>query len=167
MATTVLRSALMMAFASLSSCESAPVAPPPPNIAFDGLPVTGTRAFAEGLGFSPCADTGSALRCRRVGVMLLGTGPYEGAVDVARRQEAGFRQLTLWHDTDQSAIFKATEALGTQGWQRCRTGSEDRGDQEIWTKPGAPVRFSMDLSYWGKRRLRVLPEAGQPIGKCW
>ncbi len=168
MAKTAILSVLQAAaVASLSSCDSTPPAPAPPNLVFDGLPVTGTRAFAEGLGFTHCADTGSAMRCRRDGVMLFGTGPYQGAVDVARRQAAGFRQLTLWHDTDPSAVFKATEGLARQGWQRCRTGSEDRGDQEIWTKPGARVRFSMDLSYWGKRRLRVLPEAQQPTGKCW
>ncbi|MFD1786405.1 hypothetical protein ACFSC3_02350 [Sphingomonas floccifaciens] len=160
------RTFIAIALASLAACQPAP-APPPPDVAFDGLPVTGTRAFAERLSFTHCADTGSALRCRRDGVRLLGTGPYQAAVDVARRQESGFNQLTLWHDTDQSAVFKATEALAARGWRRCRTGSENQGDQEIWTKPGAPVRVSMDLSYWGKRRLRVLPEAGQPTGKCW
>lgn len=167
MTMTVGRSALLAALLCLSSCGQAPPSPPPPDLAFDGLPVAGTRAFAERQGFTACADTGSAMRCRRDGVALLGTGPYQAAVDVARRQESGFSQLTLWHDSDPSAVFKATEALAAQGWQRCRTGSEDRGDQEIWTKPGAAVRFSMDLSYWGKRRLRVLPEAGQPTGKCW
>lgn len=167
MAEIAMRSFLVAAVVCLASCDPTPPAPPPPNVAFDGLPVTGTRAFAVGRGFTPCADTGSALRCRRGGVMLLGAGPYEGAVDVARRQEAGFRHLTLWHDTDPSAVFKVTEALAAKGWQRCRTGSENQGDQEIWTKPGASVRFSMDLSYWGKRRLRILPEAGQPTGKCW
>ncbi|WP_235524001.1 hypothetical protein [Sphingomonas sp. Leaf33] len=153
--------------ATLAACQPAPPPPPPANVSFDGLPVTGTRAFAEQLGFTPCIDTGSALRCRRGGVTILGAGPYQGAVDVARRQAAGFSQLTLWHDTDQSALFAVVEALGIRGWQRCRTGSENQGDQEIWTKAGARVRFSMDLSYWGKRRLRVLPEAGQATGKCW
>ena len=57
-------------------------------------------------------------------------------------------------------------------WRRkaghlCRTGWEDRGDQEIWTKPGARVRVLMDLSYWSKRRMRVFPEKGQPTGRCW
>ena len=28
----------------------------------------------------------------------------------------------------------------------------------ILVHQGAPVHFSMDLSYWGKRRIRMLPE---------
>ena len=57
--------------------------------------------------------------------------------------------------------------LAEQGWDQCRTGQEDRGDQRILTKPGSPVRVSIDITYWGKRRLRILPERGQPTGHCW
>ncbi len=147
-----------------AGCGPAP--PPPPNRAFAGLPVTGTRAFAEHLGFTPCFDTSDALRCRKQEVMLFGTGPYRGAVDL-RDGESGFHQLTLWHDRDQSALFAVSDRLEEAGWQVCRTGQEDRGDQAIWTRPGARIRLSMDISYWGKRRLRLVPEQGQPTGHCW
>ena len=149
----------------LAACAPAP--PPPRNLAFEGLPVTGSRAFAERLGFTPCFDTSNALRCRKDGVTIFGTGPFRGAVDLAWKGESGFAQLTLWHDTNQAALFPISDALKARGWTLCRTGQEDRGDQEIWTKPGSPVRFSMDLSYWGKRRMRLLPEQGQPTGRCW
>jgi len=150
---------------TLTACGSAP--PPPPDRAFEGLPVTGSRAFAERLGFAPCFTTSNALRCRKDGARLLGAGPYRAAVDLAGSGSSGFRQLTLWHDENQNAVFAISDALKARGWQRCNTGTEDRGDQEIWRRQGARVRFSMDLSYWGKRRLRVLPELGQPTGKCW
>lgn len=160
-----MRRLLMMSLTVLTACQPAP--PPPPDRAFEGLPYTGSRAFAERMGFAPCFDTSNALRCRKDGVMLFGAGPYRAAVDLAWDGAAGFRQLTLWHDTNQAALFPVGDALKARGWTLCRTGQEDRGDQEIWTKPGAPVRLSMDLSYWGKRRLRILPEERQPTGKCW
>ncbi len=140
---------------------------PPRNVAFEGLPVTGSRAFAERLGFTPCFETSNALRCRKEGVTLFGEGPYRGAVDLAGGGAQGFSQVTLWHDTDQYAVNRVDDRLKARGWRLCRTGQEDRGDQEVWTKPGAPVRISIDISYWGKRRLRVLPEQGQPTGHCW
>ena len=98
---------------------------------------------------------------------MFGAGPYRGAVDLARNGGSGFSQLTLWHDGDQAALFKLSDALSARGWRLCRTGQGNSGDQEIWTKLGSPVRFSMDLSYWSKRRFRLLPERGQPTGKCW
>ena len=150
---------------ALAACKATP---PPPNLAFDGLPVTGNRAHAESLGFGGCKETSDALRCRRSGVMLMGQGPFEGAVDLRNRDDrVGFRQLTLWHDSDQRAVLGVGKRLAAQGWRLCRTGQEDRGDQEIWTKPGASVRFSVDISFWGKRRLRILPETGDPLGHCW
>ena len=156
---------IVLLFGILAACT--PPAPPPPNRVFDGLPVTGSRAFAERLGFTPCLDTSNALRCRRSGVMLFGTGPYNAAVDLPGSGASGFSQVTLWHDGSQSAVYAVSDELGRRGWTLCRTGSEDRGDQEIWTKPGSRVRVLMDLSYWSKRRVRVLPEAGQPTGHCW
>jgi hypothetical protein len=152
--------------ALLTTCAPAP-APPPPNRVFDGLPITGNRHFAEAMGFTRCLDTASALRCRREGVNLFGTGPYSAAVDLDRNGRSGFRLLTLWHDGNQNAVHAVSDALGERGWHLCRTGWADRGDQEIWTKPGARIRVMMDLSYWGKRRVRVLPEQGQPTGHCW
>ena len=70
--------------AACSAAYTSDAAPPPPNRAFDGLPITGNRGFAERLGFTRCVDTSSALRCRREGVMLFGTGPYSAAVDLDR-----------------------------------------------------------------------------------
>ena len=151
--------------AILTACT--PAAPPPPNRIFDGLPITGSRAFAERLGFTPCLDTSNALRCRKDAVMLFGTGPYRAAVDLPGSGASGFDGLTLWHDGSQSAVYAVSDVLGERGWTLCRTGSEDRGDQEIWTKPGSRVRVLMDLSYWSKRRVRVLLEQSQPTGHCW
>jgi len=100
---------------------------------------------------------------------MVGYGPFVGALDLRHPDGGGgFRQLTLWHPNDQKMVSSVGRALKAQGWSLCRTGpTEFRGDQEIYTKPGAPVRFSIDISYWGKRRLRILPENGQPIGHCW
>lgn len=156
-----------VALVSVALAACGPAAPPPPDLAFDGLPVTGSRAFAERLGFTRCFDTSNALRCQKDGVRLFGTGPYNAAVDLAGGGASGFRQVTLWHERDQDAVYAVSDALQAKGWRLCRVGTEDRGDEEIWTRPGSPVRVSMDLSYWGKRRVRVLPEQGQPTGRCW
>ncbi|CAN5428790.1 hypothetical protein BH10PSE15_BH10PSE15_12630 [soil metagenome] len=90
--------------------------------------------------------------------MLEGTGPYEAALDlVGSDGSGGFDQLLLWHDSDQYAVYAVTDVLEKQGWRSCNTGTDDHGDQNIYTHAGVPVRVSMDLSYWGKRRLRVIP----------
>ena len=100
--------------------------------------------------------------------MLAGQGPYHAAIDLDRSDgSGGFRQVTLWHGSSQTAVNAVGHALIARGWSLCRTGLQDRGDQEIYTRPGAPVRISVDISYWNKRRLRVLPERGQVTGKCW
>ncbi len=52
------------------------------------------------------------------------------------------------------------------GWRVCFTGEGSRGDQAIYTRANAPVRISMDLSYWGKRRLRVIPEWNNRDPRC-
>ena len=164
---TSLRSTVLTICVLITACTSAPTPPPPPNRIFDGLPVTGSRAFAERTGFTVCVETSSAVRCRKDGVMLFGTGPYKAAVDLGRDGSAGFHQLTLWHDRDQHVVYAVGRHLREQGWDLCRTGWENRGDQEIWRKPGARIRVMVDLSYWSKRRVRVLPELGQPTGRCW
>jgi len=137
-----------------------PHRPPPARLTFGGLPVSGSMADAQASGFTDCIKTDAiSLRCRRHGVMLEGAGPYEAALDlVGGDGSGGFDQLILWHDRDQYAVYKVTDALEKQGWQHCNTGTEDRGDQAIYTRKGERVRVSMDLSYWDKRRLRVLPE---------
>ncbi|WP_100207624.1 hypothetical protein [Sphingomonas elodea] len=151
---------LVLAFL-LAGCEAAPdTPPPPPSLRYAGLPVQGSLADATGAGFGNCIQmTGSHLRCRRSGVMLLGEGPYEAAIDlIGSDGSGGFRQLTLWHDRDQSAPLKVAEVLKRQGWTYRYTGEGDRGDQMVLVRKGAPVHFSVDLSYWGKRRIRILPE---------
>ena len=163
--TTILASSVLLA-----ACTPTPAPPPPPNRAFEGLPITGTRAFAERMGFTRCVDTASALRCRRDGVTLFGSGPYSAAVDLHRNGRSGFQLLTVWHDRDQYAVYAISDALRDRGWSLCRTGTADRGDQMIWSRPGTAagqgVRVMMDLSYWSKRRIRIVPELGQPLGPC-
>lgn len=149
-----------------SACE--PVPAPPGNLSVEGLPVTGSLAFAQQKGFARCQDFNSYLRCRREGIFLAGQGPYSGAVDTRGSDgSGGFQQLILWSDDDQHAVTAVGDVLRAHRWTLCRTGQEDRGDQNIWRKAGAKVRVSIDASYWGKRRLRVLPEAGQATGRCW
>lgn len=74
--------------------------------------------------------------------------------------------MTLWHDRDQYAVYAITDALEQRGWRSCNTGTGDRGDQIIYTHPGVRVRVSMDLSYWGKRRLRILPDFNRKERGC-
>jgi hypothetical protein len=99
--------------------------------------------------------------------MFLGFGPFNAALDLnGSNGGGGFDQLTLWHDRDQNAAVPVGNALERQGWQVCFTGEGSRGDQAIYTRPNAPVRISMDLSYWGKRRLRVIPEWNNRDPRC-
>jgi hypothetical protein len=160
-----MRKTMVLALALLAGCG--PSGPPPPPLWFDGLPVSGSRADARKAGFDWCIKDNIEMRCRRNGVMFLGKGPYNAALDLAGRNgRAGFNQLTLWHDRDQGALLEILEVLDRQGWGYCYTGIGDRGDQAIYVREGSPVRISMDLSYWGKRRLRVLPERGAQVAKC-
>jgi len=135
---------------------------------FEGLPVSGSLADARGAGFTNCAQRDAfSMRCGRHDVMLKGAGPYEAAVDlVGDDGSGGFDELTLWHAQDQSAVFKITEVLEKLGWQHCSTGTDEKGDQIIYTHQGERVRISMDLSYWGKRRLRVIPEWSKKEQRC-
>jgi hypothetical protein len=72
----------------------------------------------------------------------------------------------LWHDGDQFAVARLGQALERDGWKSCFTGRGNYGDQAIYSRPGAPVRFSMDISYWGKRRFRMLPAWNRREGQC-
>ncbi len=145
-----------------------PVANPPPSVAFDGLPVSGKLIDAKRASFNDCVNLDAVhIRCRRHGVMVGDAGPYEAAVDLAGSDgEGGFDQLTLWHDSDNNAVFKLTQALEASGWARCLTGNGRTGDQAIYMRKGAPVRISMDISYWSKRRVRLIPEWNQREGHC-
>lgn len=149
--------ASMLAFVLVAGC-SRPGPPPAPS-SFEGLPVTGSLADAQRAGFGGCFNyTAIEMRCRRHGVNLFGHGPYEAAVDLAGGDgEGGFAQLTLWSDDDADAVFPVTDVLEAQGWQQCMTGTDERGELLVYTRPGSPVWIAMDLSYWGKRRLRLLP----------
>lgn len=141
--------------------------PPPPHTAFGHLPASGSLADARFAGFTACHGDASTVRCRRNGIFLLGQGPFNAAVDLAGTDgSGGFDQLTFWHDRDQYAVYAIGDALERQGWTSCSTGQDDRGDQMIYTRPGAPVKFSMDLSYWGKRRFRILPSWNKKERSC-
>lgn len=145
---------------ALAGCGETPIAPPPATLLYAGLPVRGSLADAKRAGFDDCLVMGGGrLRCRRSGVMLLGEGPYEAAIDlIGDDGRGGFSQVTLWHDRDQSAVLKVGDRLKQRGWTYSYTGEGGRGDQMILVHQGAPVHLSIDLSYWGKRRLRILPE---------
>jgi hypothetical protein len=160
--------AAIMILALTAACDREPDALPPANLSFESLPVAGDLAFARSAGFTRCMELGRYLRCRREGIEFGGSGPYHGAVDALGDEgRSGFHEVSLWSETDQSALSRVGNAMVADGWQECRTGEEDRGDQRILTKAGSPVRISIDITYWGNRRLRIIPERGQATGRCW
>lgn len=136
-----------------------PVRTPPPALAFAGLPVSGSVADAQRAGFTRCVRIDRfRARCRRPAILVLGEGPYEAAIDlIGSEGQGGFDHLTLWKEGHQEAIYRLVEALQREGWMHCETGNERWGDQDIYTREGVPVRASMDLSYYGKRRVRIIP----------
>ncbi len=154
------RVALIGAALLLAGCG--PQRTPPPSLLFEELPVRGSLADARRAGFTDCVQPDwDSLRCRRHGVTVKGAGPFEAAVDLAGHDgSGGFDELIVWHEADQYAVYKITDVLDAERWRNCSTGTGDRGDQIVYTRPGEAVRMSMDLSYWGKRRLRVIPDAG-------
>ncbi len=157
---------LLIAFALLPGCGRADH-PPPPASFFEGLPVSGNLDDALKAGFTRCRSEWTQMRCRRNHVMLLGSGPFNAAVDLDGGDGGGgFDQLTLWHDRDQNAAISIVRHLERQGWQACYTGEGRRGDQGIYSHKDAHVRFSLDLSYWGKRRLRIIPEWNDREVRC-
>jgi len=141
---------------------------PPPTVRFDGLPASGRLFDAKRAGFDDCVNLDAVhIRCQRHDVMVEGAGPYVAAVDLAGSNgDGGFDQLTLWHDSDNEAVFRITSALERSGWLRCLTGNGRTGDQAIYMRSGSPVRISMDISYWAKRRLRVIPQWNQRERHC-
>jgi hypothetical protein len=158
--------ALAMAMLTLLGCR--PIREPPPLAIFAGLPISGNLKDAHRAGFTSCFNTDAiSVRCRRHGVMILGFGPYEAAVDLDGGDgEGGFDELTIWHDRDRHAVFTVTESLKKRGWKFCYTGQDDRGDQMIMTHDGVDARVSTDLSYYSKRRLRILPASNKSGGRC-
>lgn len=150
-----------------SGCADDPP-PPPPSLVFGGLPVRGSLEDAHRAGFTACFNPDATrVRCRRSGVMLLGQGPYQAAIDLIGGAGAGgFGEVTLWHDRDQYAVYKIRDALKNKGWRYCYTGSGTRGDQAVFSRPDVAIRIWMDLSYWGKRRLRLVPLEGTAKPDC-
>lgn len=131
---------------------------PPPSRSFAGLPVSGTLADAHRAGFTRCVSDPVSMRCRRSAVVVERQGPYEAAVDlVGSDGNGGFDLLTLWNDRDETAVMAIGDALERRGWQSCITGHGDVGEQQIYTRPGVPFLFSMDVSYWMHRRMRLIP----------
>ncbi|HEX9964208.1 MAG TPA: hypothetical protein VGB04_04415 [Allosphingosinicella sp.] len=161
-----MRRLLAFAMALLAGCGG-PQRPPPPPLWFEGLPVSGSLADAKKAGFGRCAEDRASMRCRRDAVMFLGQGPYDAALDLVGSDGAGgFDQLTLWHGRDQGAVLAITAVLERQGWRSCFTGEDGKGDQAIYSLEGSPVKISMDISYWAKRRLRVIPAGDRREKAC-
>jgi hypothetical protein len=136
-----------------------PNRPPPPTLMFAGLPVSGNLDAAVRSGFTYCFNMDAInLRCRRHGIMFYGHGPYEAAVDLRGGYgESGFNHLTIWHDNDHEALYEVLVPLYREGWRFCHTGIGHAGDQAIFTHKNIPFRISLDISFYGKRRLRVFP----------
>lgn len=150
--------------ALLASCQD--YIPPPPHIAYGDLPASGSLSDARYAGFNRCIEQTTKMRCIKEEVFVEAIGPFKAAVDLKGSDgSGGFQELTLWHDWDQNAVFPITKALKAQGWHECLTGSGRKGDQAIYTLRGAAVSFTMDISYFGKRRLRVIP-ASSPQARC-
>jgi hypothetical protein len=142
---------------------------PPRALWFEGVPVRGSMADAQRAGFTDCIRFTRSVRCQREGVMIAGEGPYSAGVDLLYRDgSGGFDEVVLWSDDDQKAVSRVGRVAKDRGWSLCRTGpTEFRGDQEIYRSARSPVRLSIDISYWNKRRLRMIPEQDQPTGHCW
>jgi hypothetical protein len=149
----------------LAGCT--PHRPPPPSRAYQGLPVSGTLADARKAGFTRCVSDPVSMRCRRSGVRVEGQGPYEAAVDlVGSDGNGGFDILTLWSDRGENAMLDAGEALERAGWRSCIVGHDDVGEQQVYTHPGVAFFYSMDISYWMHRRLRLFPMTSQFKPAC-
>ena len=80
-----------------------PVRTPPPSLAFEGLPVSGSAADARRAGFTECVKIDAfRARCRRSGLMMAGEGPYEAALDlIGSDGRGGFDHLTRWANGGQ------------------------------------------------------------------
>lgn len=157
------RAGASLAFATLiAGCQ--PDRPPPPALSFQNLPVAGARSNAVAAGFDRCIHVDAvSVRCRKAGVTLFGAGPYQAAVDLlGKNGVSGYDHVTIWHDRDQRALYRAIEAVAKRDWTLCYTGSDRGGDQAIFSRAGEPVRIYLDISYWQKRRIRIYPNAVAP-----
>jgi hypothetical protein len=160
-----MRSGSIVAVGLLVGCGG-PDRDPPPPLWFEGLPVSGSLEDAHRAGFTRCWARTTEMRCRKDGVTFAGHR-FNAALDLnGNNGGGGFDQLILWHDRDQNTAVLVGSLLEKKGWRSCFTGEGRKGDQAIYTHPAARVRISMDLSYWGKRRLRVLPDWYDQEGRC-
>ncbi|MEG3085855.1 hypothetical protein [Sphingomonas sp. PB4P5] len=155
----------LLALLAIAGCERPP---PPPGLAVGDLPISGSLAAATRRGFTDCFKSDAIrMRCRRHDVMVMGYGPFEAAVDlIGGDGSGGFDQVTFWHDRDQYAVYAIAEAFERRGWTSCYNSLTDRGDQIIYTRKGTPFQVMMDLSYYGKRRLRFVPEWNRRDRRC-
>lgn len=155
----------MLSMALLAGCT--PHRQPPPSRSFHGLPVSGTLADARRAGFTRCISDPVSMRCRLSGIRVEGQGPYEAAVDlVGSDGNGGFDVLTIWCDRGETALFDAGEALERDGWRSCILGHGDVGEQQVFTHPRVSFFYTMDISYWMHRRLRLIPIAGKVKPPC-
>ena len=146
---------------------NAKIGPPPPLQFFDGLPIAGSLRDARGEGFTRCMNFNSSLRCRRSNMRLLRYGPFDAAVDLAGGDgRGGFRQIILWNDRDQDGAIDIGRELKRQRWHSCLTMLHNWGDQHILRREDSPVRVSIDLSYYGKRRIRIMPDRMAAEPQC-
>ncbi|SOB86890.1 hypothetical protein SAMN06297144_2001 [Sphingomonas guangdongensis] len=152
--------------AELTGCSE--VRDPPPTLLAQGLPISGTRADARRAGFTECVNMDAvSLRCRRRAIRVGPLGPFEAAVDmVGSDGEGGFDQLTIWHERDNNAVYGIARLFAAAGWKHCYTGDGARGDQMILSHPAARVRVSMDVSYYAKRRIRLVPDWNRRERRC-
>ena len=141
---------------------------PPAAFLFDNLPVSGSLADARHAGFNACLSSNVGMRCRKEGVFLLRHGPFSAAVDLQGGDgTGGFDHLTLWHSSDQSALVAITNVLRNEGWSEClkAVGGGCEG-QAIYQHKGSPIFIALDLTYWGRRGLKVFPAATTKIPRC-
>lgn len=152
----VIAAIAISSLAILAGCT--PHRAPPPSRSYAGLPVSGTLSDARKSGFTKCVSDPVSMRCRRSAVTVEGQGPYEAAVDlVGSDGNGGFDLLTLWSDHGETAVMAIGDALERKGWQSCITGHGDVGEQQIYIHLGVPFIFSMDISFWMHRRVRLIP----------
>lgn len=159
--------ALLLPLMLLFGCDEPP-APPVrplrilPTLYFEGLPLAGTEAVARRAGFSDCGPGVYGLRCRKP-VTVMGVGPLIAAVDLIAAKDGEplrFDHVTLFHESDQSALVPLGDALKAAGWQSC-LGPDD----ESYGRPGSPFRIAIDTNYWGKRR-GLLSIERTPFKRC-
>ncbi|GAA3996941.1 hypothetical protein [Sphingomonas humi] len=156
----------VLALTLLTSCDEA--RQPPAAFSFEGLPVAGSIADAQRAGFTNCVSHNIDMRCRKEGVSLKRHGPFSAAVDLqGGGGEGGFDHLILWNPSDQSALVAITTQLRGEGWSECLTpvGDAWKG-QAIYQRKGAPIFYSLDLTYWDRRTLKLYPAAPAKIPAC-